>query len=653
MSLLFWHLPLLLGCLIVQHLTATAQQHHSLHDSLKTARTFGFVGFVLDNFSSKYAVITAGTITTSTECGAYERGNGTSLEIGVGYARDFNKQIALRGLLSIRKGSFQQSFNCTDPAQIVTPTGTTQAITRFVNAFDLSIISLSLFTDFQPFSFPIRFSAGPALGMTINEEYAAQEEVVTPTNAEFLEGGQLRTIGSGSGNGNQISLAADAEIAYPIIAGESLRLLPSLAFRHYLSSPISWTSFNWSSISIRFGLEYQFWKKPIQPSTITELPDEQPAQTKMLPLENPARFTIGWENGVRDTVIIQQQRFIRQQSLPLLPFVFFDSGSVSIPDRYRSELQVGTTSSEIAAAIKLHRKVLDTIGWRLQKNLAATITITGTAPDEPPSRAIKVATARATAVQNYLSDIWGIKHSRIAIAGTAIPESPTISSSAEGSAENIRVEFVSDNPNILAPIIFRDTIIPTATAMISGVVYPGSDSLIAVEVVRETGERKTLEMKNDVGEAHSVRGSIYTVSSANSIGTTTEILQLKVITRDHEAHIVPLYVRTLVSEKIGLEALALFPFGSARLAGKDAEAIRQVRGWTNNNATATLIGSTDDLGEISGNLQLSRNRAAAVADILGLSNTRTEGMGEIANASTLRYPEERMYARSVRVRITD
>lgn len=636
---------------------ATAQQYSPPPDSLKTARLFGFIGYVLDDFSSKYAVIAGGRITTSTACGAYGLGNGTSLELGVGYARDFNEQFGLRGLLSFRQSSFQQRFNCTDPAQIVTPTGTTQAITRFVNTIDLSTISLSLFTDFQPFSFPLRLSAGPALGMTIKEEYSAREEVVTPTNAEFLEGGQSRAIGSGSGNGNQISVAADAEVAYPIIAGESLRLLPSVAFRHYLSSPISWASFDWNSISLRLGLEYQLWKRPAQPSAIAEFPPRQPIKAEISSTEIPARFIIGWADGVGDTAIIQQQRVIRKQSLPLLPFVFFDSGSVAIPERYRSQLQVekeSEKSSEVTAAIKLHRRVIDTIGWRLKTNAAAKITITGTAPDEPPARATAVATARAAAVRSYLIDVWNIERSRIAIAGTAMPESPTISSSAEGFAENIRAEFASDDPNILSPIIVHDTIAPISAAMISGTIFPESDSLIAVEIERESGASRQLIMRSRVGHSIAVEGSVEVMPGSSNVGATTEAIRLKVITRNQRAtRTALLYLRTQVSEKVGLEALALFPFGSAQLAGKDAEAIRQLRRWVNSSATATLIGSTDDLGETSGNLQLSRNRAAAVAEILELSNTKTEGMGEIANAATLRYPEERMYARSVRVRIAD
>ena len=664
----FRQILVLLGCwMLIPKPTATAQ---AKPDSLKTARVSGFVGYILDGFTCKYAVAAGGAITTSAACGAFENGNDTSLEIGVGYARDFSSRLGLRGLLTFRNGAFQQSFNCTDPAQILTPTGTTQALTRFVNRVNVSTISLSLLGDFQPFAIPLRISAGPAVSITIQEDYSADEEVVTPITAEFLEGGQTRNIGAGSGNGDHISVAADAEAAYPIIAGESLRLLPSVAVRHFFSSPISWASFGWNSVTLRLGLEYQFWSTPAEPSTIAQAPSSQPDTVEYLasppamevPTETPARFAIGWSNTANgDTAIAQQRQLIRQQSIPLLPYIFFDSGSTQIPERYRLQSHVGAAerenaASEIATAAWLHRSVLDTIGQRLRLTPAARITITGTAPERTGADAISTAAARAAAVQNYLAEVWSIDRTRIAIAGVAAPESPTISSSPQGFAENIRAEIASDNPAILSPIIFRDTVSTISNPTISGRVIPGSDSLISVEIERENGARQRLALhdrveKNGVERSILVEGVVRPLPRLAGTEGSVETLRLKIITRGRKPSETPLYLRTEAEKEVRLEALALFPFGSARLAEKDAEAIRQLRRWAGPNATALLLGSTDDLGEAAGNLQLSRGRAATAAALLGLPVARTEGVGEIANTATLRYPEERMYARSVRVRI--
>ncbi|MCC7439547.1 MAG: hypothetical protein IT211_13750 [Armatimonadetes bacterium] len=661
LSITFRQLLILLGCwMLAPHPAAIAQEGQSspAADSLKTARISAFAGYVLEYFSSDYAVTNGGGITSATACGAYQRGRGRALEIGVGYARELGSRVGLRGLLTLRQGSHQQSFNCTDPAQILTPTGTTQATTRFVNSIDLSTISFSLLADYQPFPFPLRIGIGPTVGLTIKQEYFAQEEVVTPANAEFVEGGQQRTIGAGKGEGNHISIAADADVAYPIIAGRALRILPSVAFRHYVRSPIAWAPFDWSSISLRLGLEYQLWAAPAPVPSIAAAPVTvaQPPQATAESATVPARLTIGWSNGVGDTAVIQQQKLIRQQSLPILPFIFFDSGSVAIPERYRLRLQPDAEASEaggaIAAAIRLHRRVLDTIGWRMQAAPSARITIAGTAPDVPASQAIAVATARAAAVQNYLAEVWKIARQRMATTATTMPESPTISSSAQGFAENIRAEISADTPAILAPIIFRDTTVSVAAATIAGVVSPGSDSLLAVEVARQTGARIRLTMRTGAGETIAVEGSVYPLPNPGA--NFTEHLEIAATTGNgRSGPPVVLYLRTVVRRKVALEALAVFPFGSAQLAGKDAEAIRQLRRWSDSNATATLLGSTDDLGETAGNLQLSRNRAAAVAQLLGLANTTAEGIGEIANAATLRYPEERMYARSTLARIEE
>lgn len=660
--------------------TATAQQEPHAPaplppDSLKTSRLSGFVGYVWDFFSSNYAIASGGAVVDATACGAYQRGEGTSIEAGVGYAKDFGAKFGLRGVLGFRKGNFQQSFNCTDPAQILTPNGTSTAITRFVNTIDLSTIWLTALADVQPFPFPLRVGVGPGVAVAIGQEYSAREEVVTPANAEFLEGGQSRSIGAGSGDGNRIAIAADAEISLPIIAGTSLRLLPSVAVRRYLTSPISWTPFSWTSISLRIGAEYQFWNddwnKPAVPA-VAELPfgqpiPEQPIAPAPPPPSIPLRFSATWKEPGGDTATVQQLRIVRQQILPLLPFIFFDSGSVAIPERYRLRNQVGRQpgeigseiGGEIAAAIRLHREVLDTIGARLRATPQANIRIAGTAPDAPAAEAIGVATARAAAVAEYLSAAWGIERGRIAISGKVMPDAPTLSTSAEGAAENIRAEISSGDPAILAPIIFRDTTMPAATAVIAGTVFPGSDSLLAVELRRESGAAKRLATRSSSGETIVVEGVVEPPSGqAETAAETIERVELAAITRDRGAGVAPssgpLYLRTQLRQKVVLEALALFPFGSARLAAKDAEAIRQLRRLVGDStATATLIGSTDDLGEASGNLQLSRSRAAAVADVLNLPKTRTEGLGEAASAAVLRYPEERMYARSVRARIAE
>ena len=114
LSITFRQLMILLGCwVLVPHPAVIAQERQSFPaaDSLKTARVSAFVGYILDGFSSKYAVAAGGNITTSAACGAFQFGHGTSLEIGVGYARDFSPQLGARGLFSFRKGTFQQSFN--------------------------------------------------------------------------------------------------------------------------------------------------------------------------------------------------------------------------------------------------------------------------------------------------------------------------------------------------------------------------------------------------------------------------------------------------------------------------------------------------------------------------------------------------------------
>jgi len=141
---------------------------------------------------------------------------------------------------------------------------------------------------------------------------------------------------------------------------------------------------------------------------------------------------------------------------PLLPYIFFDSGSVSIARRYQLLTDPRHTdgfndSTLSGSPTDLHYQILNVIGYRLRVNHGVRITVVGSTSGEPRSReTLATADGRARNVQQYLVSIWGIDASRIAVL-------PSIhDTSAADVAGARRVEIRSLDYDVICPVIVRD-----------------------------------------------------------------------------------------------------------------------------------------------------------------------------------------------------
>jgi outer membrane protein OmpA-like peptidoglycan-associated protein len=142
-------------------------------------------------------------------------------------------------------------------------------------------------------------------------------------------------------------------------------------------------------------------------------------------------------------------------SMPLLPYVFFDNGSPSIPTRYSRQGATGFSVQSLSGrdAQDANHAVLDIVGQRLRDNGQASITITGTNSNAGTEKNnITLSRNRAQAVRDYLVNTWGIDASRITVDARNLPEIPTNPVTQPGMEENRRVELASNDSRITAPI---------------------------------------------------------------------------------------------------------------------------------------------------------------------------------------------------------
>lgn len=151
-----------------------------------------------------------------------------------------------------------------------------------------------------------------------------------------------------------------------------------------------------------------------------------------------------------------QQALHTRQSIPLLPYVFFDDHSAAIAARYSRSGATGFSEQSALAgkdALEANHDVLDVIGERLKNNPTWNIRLVGTnmnAGDEKND--ITLSKARAQAVADYLQSTWNIEPSRITIDQRNLPELPTNPLTEPGRQENRRVEIYSNAAELTAPI---------------------------------------------------------------------------------------------------------------------------------------------------------------------------------------------------------
>lgn len=155
-------------------------------------------------------------------------------------------------------------------------------------------------------------------------------------------------------------------------------------------------------------------------------------------------------------LVSPQQSNVTRQSIPLLPYIFFDDGSADIAARYNRSGSTGfNTQTDLAGkdALDANHDVLDVIGERLKDNPSMSITITGTNSNSGKERDdITLSKARAQAVASYLENTWGIAADRITIDQRNLPELPTNPVTNAGREENRRVELASTSTDLTAPI---------------------------------------------------------------------------------------------------------------------------------------------------------------------------------------------------------
>ena len=312
--------------------------------------------------------------------------------------------------------------------------------------------------------------------------------------------------------------------------------------------------------------------------------------------------------------------------------------------------------------VVVYHDLLNIIGQRLQEHPKAKITLTGCTSNDPEELADRsLALSRANAVASDLENTWAVAPGRITLGSRGLPQKPSSLTQQDGKEENRRVEIAANDPAILAPVFLQDTtlisdppfmqFVPTVEAQ-AGVkrweLYVTTD-VMTLHHEFGTGQPKGWDWDLRAVSAKiprtedSLEYGLTIDDNAGQENTTTGTIPVKQVT-----------IRKKREERradtvIERYTLVLFDFGSSKIDPVNQRAIAYIHNQLTPGTMAYITGYADRTGEDTLNQHLTQDRANAVANLLGATNSQAKGVGKSQLLFDNNYPEGRFYSRTVNI----
>jgi outer membrane protein OmpA-like peptidoglycan-associated protein len=375
-------------------------------------------------------------------------------------------------------------------------------------------------------------------------------------------------------------------------------------------------------------------------------------------------------NGVRDSsnLSVAVEEFYSTTQTPLLPFVLFGLDSTAIPSRYHSLSTNQTADWDVRKTdstdnVRVYHDILNIIGKRMRAHPNARLTLTGCTSNEPEELADKnLGLARADMVGIYLESTWGISPTRITLERRGLPEKPSSLTQQEGKEENRRVEIAASDPAILAPVQLADTQLttnPPGMEFVPTVNAPGGVKNWDMYVTQPV-----MTLYHEHGTGSKPKTWDWDLSSVSAkIPRTEDTIEYGLTITDSTGHeettigTIPVLQKTISKKRLERSAdkvierytLVLFDFGSAKIDPQNRAAINYISQQLTPGTEAYITGYADRTGEDTLNLQLTEDRANAVAKLLGAKDYVAKGVGKSILLFDNNTPEGRFYSRTVNI----
>jgi len=306
----------------------------------------------------------------------------------------------------------------------------------------------------------------------------------------------------------------------------------------------------------------------------------------------------------------------------------------------------------------VYHDLLNIVGYRMNIHPNATLTIRGHVESGDGETDPALATQRATAVRDYLTQAWGVDATRLNIESRGIPQHPSNRTIVDGRQENRRVELFSEELSILAPvrrslsrsrlipdpINIHPTVEPKADADVK--VFASDGSTLSSERVSSGNKMTWKPTPSLVASLLSSGQRMVTIKASSGEGDlhreARQVVGLRRSTSkdgDHESD--------TIRER---HRLVFFDFDDDKISSVDAPYMEDLQAQLRTTSKITVTGYTDRIGDAGYNTDLATRRAARVAKTIKSrivpEVVRERGAGpELIHNNDL--PEGRMYNRTV------
>jgi outer membrane protein OmpA-like peptidoglycan-associated protein len=532
-------------------------------------------------------------------CPLFESGSGTGGTFGLGV--DVPISSSFFGSLRLALNDRSHTLSTDEVVDVIIGNSLRQATIVHTMALPLTEYAIETHLGWRGGGFVARGGVGYTL-----RSYGAlrsQEELTSPSGATFTDT-RSTTRNSTTDNlpsavGSSLHVVGIVGLDIGLSRGGAWRLTPELGLTAALSSVTSMVS--WTTIvpSIGLRVSYEFNKEAptvVAPKPAAPAPKQETApRPKEAPKPEPKRDTSPKKTIVRQRIVIEELE--EERYLPILPYVFFERNTSSIPARYQrtyDRVRLSNAQSNVA----FHHELLGVIADRLKQDPSAEIVVTGhTSADESDQR---LSMERAKSVAKVLVESFGVQPRRIKTRSRQLPANQSIATGPEAplaDEENRRIEITSTSSDLFLPYRISDTIFTVKKgADVDGRTAPTDSVVVIADTVRLFEKRRT-KMRDSIVERFD---------------------------------------------------LIVFPFRKTELTQEHRRVLDIVRSRLGKNARVTVEGRTDLIGSTEENARLSVERARTVALELE-GRISSIGRGEPDQSESQQLPEERMFQRVVSI----